>query len=335
MHVLLTGAFGNVGGHTLEELLRRGHQVRAFDVSTAANRKAARRFARQPACEIEWGDLRNPDDVARAVDGVEAVIHLGFVIPKLSATGVSSEDRPDWAREINVGGTQRLLQAMRARAHPPRILFASSLHVYGRTNDRTPPLHANDPVDPLEHYAKHKAACERMVRDSGLIWAIYRLPATLPLRLVLDAGMFDVPLDNRIEFGHVRDMAAAFAKGLETEAIWGKLLLIGGGERCQYLYRELVAGVLEAAGVGMLPARAFTRTPFPTDWLDTRESQRLLQYQERTVEDYARDLRALLGFRPHLVRLLRPVVRWWLLRYSPYWRRAETPSVALATRRPS
>lgn len=147
--------------------------------------------------------------------------------------------------------------------------------------------------------------------------------------------MFDVPLDNRIEFGHVRDVAAPFATGLETEAIWGKLLLIGGGKRCQYLYRELVAGVLDAAGVGMLPARAFTRTPFPTDWLDTRESQRLLQYQERTVEDYARDLRALLGFRRHLVRLLRPVVRWWLLRYSPYWRRAETPSVALVTPRPS
>jgi nucleoside-diphosphate-sugar epimerase len=335
MHVLLTGAFGNIGAHTLEELLRRGHHVRAFDVPTPANRRTARRFTPQAGCEIVWGDLRSPADVARAVDGVEAVIHLAFVIPKLSVTGTNSEDRPDWAREINVGGTQRLLQAMRAQARPPRILFASSLHVYGRTKDRTPPLRAGDPVDPIEHYAKHKVECERMVRESGLTWAIYRLPATLPIRLVLDAGMFDVPLDNRIEFGHVRDVAVAFANGLETEAIWGKLLLIGGGMRCQYRYRDLVGGILEASGVGMLPARAFTCTPFPTDWLDTEESQRLLHYQQRTLEDYGRDLRLLLGARRLFVRLFRPIIRWWLLRYSAYYDRREAPAVALVTPRPS
>jgi nucleoside-diphosphate-sugar epimerase len=328
MKVLLTGAFGNIGAHTLEELLRRGHQVRAFDVPTAVNRKAARRFERRSGCEVAWGDLRHPADLAAAVAGIDAAIHLGFVIPKLSATGISSEDRPDWAREINVGGTRNLIQAMAAQPSPPRLLFASSLHVYGVTNDRIPPLEVDDPIHPVEHYARHKAECEQMVRASGLTWAIYRLPATLPLRLVLDPGMFDVPLDNRIEFGHVRDVAAALAQGLETDAIWGRLLLIGGGPRCQLRYRDFVGTVLEASGVGMLPAGAFTLQPFPTDWLDTRESQRLLRYQRRTLEDYAGDLRHLLGLRRHLVVLFRPIVRWWLLRYSAYYRRAPTPAAA-------
>jgi short-subunit dehydrogenase len=331
MYILLSGAFGNIGAHTLEELLRRGHRVRAFDVPTAANRRTARRFQRQAACEILWGDLRNPADLAGAVAGVEAVIHLAFVTPKLSATGVSSEDRPDWARQINVGGTQNLIEAMRAVPRPPRLLFASSLHVYGQTSDRTPPLTADDPIDPIEHYARHKAECERLVRASGLTWAIFRLPATLPIRLVLDPGMFDVPLDNRMEFGHVRDVAAAFANGVESELVWGKLLLIGGGPRCQYRYRELVQTVLEASGVGMLPASAFTQHPFPTDWLDTRESEGLLHYQTRTLEDYARDLRRLLGFRRRLVVLFRPLVRRWLLKYSAYHRPSSLPAVALVT----
>jgi len=39
MNVLLTGAFGNVGLSTLEELLRQGHQVRCFDLKTRANEK--------------------------------------------------------------------------------------------------------------------------------------------------------------------------------------------------------------------------------------------------------------------------------------------------------
>ena len=65
MKVLLTGAFGNVGTSTLEELAERGHQVRCFDLQTKANRRTAKRFAGQ--MEVVWGDLRNPEAVADAV----------------------------------------------------------------------------------------------------------------------------------------------------------------------------------------------------------------------------------------------------------------------------
>ena len=319
MRVLLTGAFGNIGAHTLEEVVRRGHVVRCFDIPTRANRRTARRFARAPGIEIVWGDLRQDEDVAQAVRDIDVVVHLAFVIPTLSATGVGSEDRPEWAREINVGGTRRLIEALGRQPVPPRLIFASSLHIYGRTADRTPPLRVSDPIEPVEHYARHKAECEALVRASGLEWAILRLPATLPVRLVLDPGMFDVPLENRIEYGHVRDVAAAFGAAVESEKVWGRTLLIGGGTNCQYTYGEMVERILEASGVGMLPKEAFTRTPFPTDWLDTEESQRLLRYQSRTLDDYAADLRRLLGFRRALVRVFRPIVRRWLLQRSPYW----------------
>ena len=112
MNILLTGAFGNVGQSTLEELLKQGHHVRCFDVKTRANEKTARRFRGQ--IEVVWGDLRRPTDVAAAVRDQDAVIHLAFIIPKLSATGFESEDHPDWAREINVGGTRILIEAVKA-----------------------------------------------------------------------------------------------------------------------------------------------------------------------------------------------------------------------------
>ena len=328
MRILLTGAFGNIGAHTLEELLRRGHVVRCFDMPTRANRRIARRFAQRPGVDIVWGDLRLDKDVAQAVQGIDVAVHLAFVIPTLSATGVGSESHPEWAREINVGGSQRLIEAMRRQPQRSRLIFASSLHIYGRTADRTPPLRAADPIEPVEHYAKHKAECEALVRASGLEWAILRLPATLPVRLVLDPGMFDVPLHNRIEYGHVRDVAAAFGAAVESEEIWGRTLLIGGGPSCQYTYGQMVECILDASGVGMLPKEAFTCIPFPTDWMDTEESERLLHYQRRTLDDYAADLRQLLGFRRALVRLFRPIVRWWLLRQSPYWHRSSEARLA-------
>lgn len=323
MKIILTGAFGNIGTSTLAELLKRGHTVRCFDLDTPANRRAAARVIKQRqaeawsgAVEFHWGDLRHLEDVYAAVEGQEAAVHLAFVIPSLSAVGIGSEDDPGWARIINVGGTRNLLTALAELPHGPRILFASSLHIYGRTHDQPPPRTVDDPPQPIEHYAHHKVICEKLVRDSGLEWTIFRLGAALPLRLVLDPDMFGVPLANRIEFVHTRDVALAIANGLESDQVWGRTWLIGGGAACQLYQRELVEGILAAVGVGMLPEEAFTDVPFPTDWLDTAESQRVLQFQRRTLQDYIQELKLKLGLRRYLIQLFRPIIRAWLIKKS-------------------
>jgi len=69
-------------------------------------------------------------------------------------------------------------------------------------------------VQPTENYSHHKVVCEEMIRASRLPWAILRLAATPPLRLIVDPGMFDVPLDNRIEFIHRRDGALAITNAV-------------------------------------------------------------------------------------------------------------------------
>lgn len=317
MNVLLTGAFGNIGLSTLHELLQRGHTVTAFDLKTRSNARAALRFKRR--IKVIWGDIRDPRHLAPAVAAQDVVIHLAAVIPHLSLTGVNSEDHPDWAREINVGGTRNLLDLMLAQPEPPRLILASSLHVFGRTQHQSPPRRASDPLQPVEHYAQHKVQVERMLRTSRLVWSIFRLGAALPLRLILDSGMFEVPLDNRIEYVHARDVALALANALDNEDVWGKTLLIGGGPKCQFYYRDLMDQVLSATGVGPFPPKAFATTPYSTDWLDTEESQRLLHYQRHTLKDYLGEIRNKLGALRHLIRIFRPLVRLWLLKQSPYY----------------
>lgn len=323
MNVLLTGAFGNVGTSTLSALLEQGHIVRCFDLRTRANLRAARRY--RGRIELFWGDLRRREDLVAAVRGQDVVIHLAFIIPKLSVTGFESEDHPDWAHEVNVGGTCHLIEAMKACPQPPSILFASSYHIYGRTQHQDPPRTVADPLQPIEHYSYHKIECEEMIRNSGLEWGIFRLAASLPLSMKLDPGMFDVPLDNRMEYVHTRDVGLAFARAVEEPRVWGKVLLIGGGPACQYTYRQITQCVLEGIGLGMLPDEAFARTPFPTDWLDTQESQEILGYQRHTLEDYVQDMRARLGSRVLLIRVFRPLVRALLLSQSTH-QRGDQPS---------
>jgi UDP-glucose 4-epimerase len=318
MRVLVTGAFGNIGTSVVTALLERNHAVTCFDLENKTNKKALKEL--KGRVEVVWGDLRRYEDVSRAVEGQNVVVHLAFVIPKLSATGVGTEDRPEWARSINVGGTQNLISAMRALPQPPALVFASSMHVYGDTQHQPPPRTISDPVCGDDHYTRHKIECERMVKLSGLRWTILRFAAALPIALRLDPGMFDVPFNNRMEFVHTRDVGVAVANAITSDEVWGRIWHIGGAGR-----------LLDALGIGMLPKEAFASKPFATDWLDTADSQRVLHYQQRTLDDYTQQMVKALGYRRYLVRVFRPAVRLWLLSKSPYyraWYRGRRPDFA-------
>jgi nucleoside-diphosphate-sugar epimerase len=313
MEVLLTGPFGNLGTSALQELVRQGHALRCLARRSRRNEKAAARFAGK--IEVVWGDIRAERDVRAAVEGCAAVVHLAAIIPP------ASEARPDLARETNVDGTRNLLAAMAALPRPPKLIFASTSVLYGLTQDRPPPRTLADPIRPTDHYTRYKAQCERLVRASGLDWAIFRIAASLPLVLdKIDPVMFEIALDTRIEFVHTYDVGLAVANALRVDAVWGRTLHIGGGPRCQIYQRDLVRGALEAVGIGMLPEAAFGPAPFYTDWLDTAESERLLGYQRHTYEDFTREMAACMGYKRQVVRLLRPLIRRLLLRQSPYYR---------------
>jgi UDP-glucose 4-epimerase len=313
--VVVTGAFGNVGTSTVDALWSRGHNVVAFDLPTVSHRAAAVRLRRH-GVETVWGDVTDPTAVATLVDGADAVVHLAALIPP------HSDRHPELAQRVNVEGTRTVAAAVARSAGRPRLVYTSSLSVYGRTQHQTPPRLVTDPVDPIDAYGRTKAAAEEIVRSSGTDWVILRLAAVLPLRLplLIDSLMFEVPLTDRVEFVHTRDVGLAATRACELTGLSGSTLHVGGGPGCQLRQREIVARALEVLGLGMLPDAAFSTTPFHCDWLDTRESQRLLGFQQHTFADYLADLRRRYGWRRPLVTAVAPLIRTAMLRGSPYWR---------------
>lgn len=311
MKILLTGAFGNIGISTLKALAGRGHQVRCFDLPNRLNQRLARVHAK--GLEVVWGDIRHIDDVRRAVAGQDCVVHLAAIIPELSHTGHQSEKDPVLSHAVNVGGTRNLIEALQAMPEPARIIFSSTLHVYGRTQQLPPPRTTSCPLSPVEHYAKQKVICEQLLRDSGLQWAVFRLGAAIPVRLVFDRAMFLIPQHNRIEFVHTRDVGLALANALDKNNLWGMVWLIGGGSRCQMTYGCMINQVMALLGQKPLPTSIFSKVDYSVDWLDTVASQQLLRYQQRTFEDYVSELHTILGEKLYWIRLLRPLVRQALL----------------------
>jgi UDP-glucose 4-epimerase len=314
MTILLTGAFGNVGSHTLPELLRRGHQVRCLARLTTANRRAARQFGVEPV----WGDITDPAAVARASSGVDTVIHLAAVIPPVAV------EQPELARATNVDGTANVIAACQAQPAPPRLLFTSTFDVHGHTLDSPPPRHIDDPLVATDAYTEHKIECEAMVRASGLTWSTLRL-ADVPILGIRDPHpiMFEIGLDNRIESLHADDAGLAIANALDTPQVWGRVLFVGGGASCQLTYREYLTRILAAMGVEALPDEAFSTAPYATDWVDTEESEALLRYQRHSFDDIAEAIAASLGWKRRLASAASPLARAAILRLSPYYRRRQ------------
>jgi nucleoside-diphosphate-sugar epimerase len=315
MRVLVTGALGNIGSHTVGALLEEGHDVVAFDLESPKARKlAARQGAR---VRVRWGDITDPASVRAALDGVDAVVHLAAIL--------DPEKAPDRARRVNVDATLGLIAQMEASPTARRLVYASSQGVFGDVQDREPPLRVDTPVSPSDAYGRHKVACEEAIRQSRLQWSILRLGASPPIRLTGYSHdtriLFDFSPDARFEFVHPADAGTAFARAVTCDEAIGKILFIGGGEKCRTIHRAFCNELMNAMGIGALPAEAFVRTRvrrFFGDWLDTEESERLLHYQTRGLSELKADMRQDLGAIVPLIRLLRPLVTWFVLRASPY-----------------
>jgi hypothetical protein len=136
----------------------------------------------------------------------------------------------------------------------------------------------------------------------------------------VDPTGFDIPLNNRFEVVHPKDAGLASAKAVDCDEAVGRVLLIGGGPRCQMTARHFVRSLSAAAGLGSFPDEAYGTVPYCQDWIDTSESQLLLGFQRYTFEDYLEDMKREMGLKLHLLRVFRPVVRWYVLRQSPYYK---------------
>jgi nucleoside-diphosphate-sugar epimerase len=266
---------------------------------------------------VKWGNITDPSSIRAALEGVDAVVHLAGIIPP------NVDRAPDLARRINVEGTRSLIEQMESSATANRLVFASSQGVFGDVQDREPPLRVDTPVSPTDEYGRHKVACEQTIRQSRLRWSILRLAAVTPIHLQAQdpSIMFEFSPDARFEFLHPADAGTAFARAVACEEAIGKILNIAGGEKCRMTYYEFICDLMSAIGIGRFPTDAFVRTEvrrFFGDWVDTDESQRLLQYQKRGLSEQLEDMRKDFGALVPLIRLLSPVATWYVTRSSRY-----------------
>ena len=249
LKVLVTGAGGFLGRHLVEQLLRRGYQVRALvrpstQVSLTALPKEV---------EVVEGDLTQPASVAGLADNCAAIIHAAALAQVNPARNPAV-----WA--VNLGGTETMLRLAR-RAGVSRFVYVGTANVFGfgtrqQPGDETRPYAGRSYG--LDYMDSKRAAINLVLRavaheqlPAVLVHPTFMLgpgdakPTSNALLLELYRGQLPgYPVGGK-NYVHVRDVAEAAVNAL-TQGRIGESYILG---HQNLSYREAFALMARVLGV--------------------------------------------------------------------------------------
>ena len=156
MKVLVTGGAGFIGSHLVDALMEAGNKVRVLDDLSAGSIENIKRWLNNERFEFVKGDMRDPEIVRKAVEGVETVFHLA-ANPEVRI-GTQS---PELLYESNVTITYNLLSAIKD-SDVKFLIFTSSSTVYGDA-EMIPTPENYAPLEPISVYGGAKLAAEALI----------------------------------------------------------------------------------------------------------------------------------------------------------------------------
>ena len=155
MKILITGGAGYIGSTLAPKLLDLGHEVTVFDCLLHGGNPILPLF-RNTNFNFVRGDIRNFDELRKAAEGHDLVIHLAAIVGFPAC-----RMNPVLAKEVNVDGTINVINAV-AKEVP--IIYGSTGSNYGAvTNVCT----EDSPLTPLSLYGETKTEAERLLMERG------------------------------------------------------------------------------------------------------------------------------------------------------------------------
>lgn len=155
MKILITGGAGYIGSTLAPKLLDLGHEVTVFDCLLHGGNPILPLF-RKTNFNFVRGDIRNFDELQKAVEGHDLVIHLAAIVG-FPACRIN----PLLAKEVNVGGTINVINAV-GKEVP--IIYGSTGSNYGAV---TKVCTEDSPLTPLSLYGETKTEAERLLMERG------------------------------------------------------------------------------------------------------------------------------------------------------------------------
>jgi nucleoside-diphosphate-sugar epimerase len=316
--IFITGASGNMGQATLNELIKRDDcQITALALPTKKDRRILAPYQKR-GLKVVWGDLTSYQDVLEGLSGADYVLHVGGLVSPLADT------MPELTMKVNVGGAENVVRAIKAQQDPDRIHLVY-IGTVAQTGNRPVPIHWGRVGDPIkistfDTYALSKTIAERIIIETGLRnWVslrqtgIARMAAAEPL----DPIIFHTTLDGVLEWITPKDSGRLLAnicgEGLPAD-FWGNIYNIGGGKPNRLTNLELFDLLLGATGVRdyqeVLEPNWFATKNFHGQWFsDSDLLETLVPYRKQTIKDYVTEQIKKIPWYIHLGSRLPKLVR--------------------------
>jgi UDP-glucose 4-epimerase len=260
---LVTGGAGFIGSNVVRALVEQGHRVRVYDdLSTGY---AANLAGIEGDIEFLEADLRDSATLRQAVNGVEAIVHLG-ALPSVAR----SLNDPFASHETNTTATINLLEFCR-QAGVRRLVFASSSSVYGDTP--TLPKVETMPTNPLSPYAVSKLAAEQYCKVYSQLYGLEAvalryfnvfgprqdpksdyaavIPKFINLMLRGEQPLIHGDGLQSRDFTYIDNIVQANILASQAEGAGGEILNVACGQR--YTLLDLVQNLNEILGTSIEP----------------------------------------------------------------------------------
>lgn len=169
--ILVTGADGFIGSHLVEELVKRGFQVKAFVLYNSFNSWGWLDTLPKDIkdnLEIFSGDIRDPYGVKNAMQGCDIVLHLAALIAI-----PYSYHSPETYVDTNIKGTLNILQAAR-ELNIKHVVHTSTSEVYGTA--RFVPITEEHPLQGQSPYSASKIGADQLAYS---FYASFKTPVTI------------------------------------------------------------------------------------------------------------------------------------------------------------
>jgi len=277
--ILITGGAGSFGRQLALVLREKGYSLKIFDL---------------PSCDYsffkDWentivcpGDILDAASLNRALDGVDQVFHLAAVLPP-----VSEVDR-EKTFKVNVEGTRILLEVCKKLSKVPSIVFTSSVSVYGDTSRETNLISPVRPPNPNDWYAESKVEAEKILFSSGIAYVNLRISGVVIPAFLDPPEPWAFQQDQKIELVCLGDLTRAMAALAGNTAALDKTLIISGGKSWQITGEAYVKRWGEIMEIPLDEMTFLERSGW-LSWYDTEVSQRLLGYQQTSLDDFYNEL---------------------------------------------
>jgi len=307
---LLTGASGTLGKEVLKQLseLADAIDLTVFDIKSKDSESLYRKMGKN--FNLIYGDISNKNDLCKACNNIDVVIHLAAIIPPLA------DKFPELANRVNIEGTKNLVECIEELSPEAFFLYSSSISVYGdRIND--PWIRTTDPLIPSDRdeYARTKIVAEKIVTGSRLNWSIFRLTAIMGVNNHKPSEiMFHMPLDSNLEIATPGDTGRAFVNALDhLEELNKKIFNLSGGEKCRVTYRDFMSRSFGLFGLGKpdFADKSFASKNFHCGYYeDGDDLNNILDFRRETIEDYFENLKNNISpARKILTRIFRLIIK--------------------------